>query len=66
MKGILPEIEKALTPFNVKPHWGKMFTLEPSVLQSRYANLNKFKEFVAEHDPEGKFRNEFMEKYLYS
>ncbi|MCB0838317.1 MAG: FAD-binding protein [Bacteroidetes bacterium] len=66
VKGILPEIEKALTPFNVKPHWGKMFTLEPSVLQSRYANLNKFKEFVAEHDPEGKFRNEFMEKYLYS
>lgn len=62
---LLPIIEKELMPFNVKPHWGKLFTLAPSVLQSRYERLADFKKLVAKYDPQGKFRNAFLEKNLY-
>ncbi len=63
---LLPKIEAALQPFHVKPHWGKLFTMPPKTLQSRYSKLNDFKELVAGFDPQGKFRNEFIEKNLYS
>jgi len=63
---LLPQIEAQLMPFNVKPHWAKLFTLSPQVLQSRYAKLADFKALVAEYDPKGKFRNEFLTKNLFS
>jgi xylitol oxidase len=63
---LLPEIEKALAPFNARPHWGKIFTLAPSVLASRYEKLADFKKLVAGYDPHGKFRNAFLEHNLYS
>jgi len=63
---LLPQIEKALSPFNARPHWGKVFTMEPKVLESRYEKLNDFKKLVEEYDPQGKFRNGFLERNVYS
>jgi xylitol oxidase len=63
---LLPKIEKELAPFNVKPHWGKLFTVPASMLASRYQKTNEFKKIVAEFDPHGKFRNDFLEKNLYA
>lgn len=63
---LLPLIEEQLSPFNAKPHWAKLFTMQPKVLQSRYEKLADFKQIVEEFDPKGKFRNEFVEKNLYS
>lgn len=63
---LLPLIEQQLMPFNVKPHWAKLFTLDPKILQSRYAKLADFKQLVASYDPDGKFRNDFLAKNLYS
>jgi xylitol oxidase len=62
---LLPLIEKELAPFNARPHWGKVFTLEPKVLQSRYEKLADFKKLVAEYDPKGKFRNDFLAHNIY-
>jgi len=62
---ILPLIEKELAPFNARPHWGKIFTMEPHVLQSRYEKLADFKKLVAGYDPNGKFRNAFLEQNIY-
>ena len=62
---LLPLIEKELAPFNARPHWGKIFTLAPKVLQSRYEKLGDFKKIVAEYDPKGKFRNGFLEHNIY-
>jgi len=64
--GLLPQIEDKLAPFNPKPHWAKLFTLAPSVLQSKYERLNDFKQLVHQHDPNGKFINEFLRSNLYS
>jgi alditol oxidase len=62
---LLPEVEKALEPFGARPHWGKVFTLQPHVLQARIEKLNEFKALMLKHDPEGKFRNDFIETNLF-
>lgn len=64
--GLLPLMEEQLAPFNPIPHFAKLFTMSPAVLQSRYERLNDFKQLVAKHDPNGKFRNEFLTKNLYT
>lgn len=65
VKSVLPNIEEALRPFNVQPHWGKVFTMSPETLRSRYDRLDDFKDLLATYDPNGKFRNEYMQYYLY-
>jgi xylitol oxidase len=62
---LLPQIEQALTPFNPRPHWGKLFTMAPSTLDSRYTKFADFKQLVAKYDPQGKFRNAFLEEKLF-
>lgn len=61
---LLPKIEAKLEPFGVKPHWGKLFTIPPAVLQSRYEKLAAFKGLMDKFDPEGKFRNEFIDQNI--
>lgn len=66
VKLILPEIEAQLKPFGPRPHWAKLFTLAPGPLQAQYARLAEFKAMAKRYDPNGKFRNEFIETNLYS
>jgi len=63
---VLPMIERELGPFEVRPHWGKLFTLASAELQSRYERLEEFKQLAARFDPAGKFRNEFLASNLYA
>ena len=63
---ILPLFEEALAPFNARPHWAKLFTMEASVLHSRIEKLNDFKALVKEYDPNGKFQNEFLKKNIFN
>ncbi len=63
---LLPLIEKELSPFNAKPHWGKLFTMSPAVLDSRYEKYADFKKMIKEYDPTGKFRNRFIDRNIYS
>ncbi|MEP6750285.1 MAG: D-arabinono-1,4-lactone oxidase [Bacteroidota bacterium] len=62
---LLPLIEKELAPFNAKPHWGKLFTMSPAHLASLYEKLPAFRKMLKEYDPTGKFRNDFLNKYIY-
>jgi alditol oxidase len=61
---LLPAIEKELAPFEVRPHWGKLFTLSPASLRARYEKLDAFRKMVAEYDPRGKFQNAFLKQNL--
>ncbi len=63
---LIPLIEAQLAPFNYRPHWAKLFTISPGVLQSRYEQLNNFKQLMHQYDPNGKFRNEFLDTNLFS
>ena len=62
---LLPLVEQQLAPFHPLPHWAKLFTLAPSALQSHIEKLADFKELMRQYDPQGKFRNEFIDKNLF-
>lgn len=66
VRKVLPVIEKELAPFGVRPHWGKLFTLAPAQLQSRYEKLPEFVQMLRQYDPQGKFRNAFLDKNIFS
>ena len=63
---VLPLIEKELSPFNARPHWGKLFTMSAKILESRYEKLEDFRKMVATYDPSGKFSNEFLRAHIYA
>ncbi|MHA6483533.1 FAD-binding protein [Paenibacillus sp. strain BS8-2] len=65
VRALLPLIEEKLEPFGAIPHWGKLFTMEPSKVKASYAKLPAFRELVRDCDPNGKFRNSFLETYIY-
>ena len=66
VRQILPMIEAQLKPFAPRPHWGKLFTLAPAELEAHYPRLRDFKALVSQHDPQGKFRNDFVSTNLYT
>ncbi len=66
MREILPRIEAKLEPFEARPHWAKLFTVEPRYLQARYARLADFQALANDYDPDGKFRNEYLRSNLYT
>lgn len=65
VRRVLPLIEKELAPFHARPHWAKMFTMSPQVLEARYENMEQFRKVVAEYDVHGKFRNDFLNLNIY-
>jgi xylitol oxidase len=66
VKEILPLIEEQLAPFDPRPHWAKLFTIPPAPLEAKYAKLSEFKSLIQHYDPQGKFRNQFLDKNLYN
>ncbi len=63
---LLPLIEDRLSPFEARPHWGKLFTMPAAQLQSRCEKLREFRQLLESHDPKGKFRNAFVERYIFN
>ncbi|HTU93623.1 MAG TPA: FAD-binding protein [Gemmataceae bacterium] len=64
VRKVLPRIERELAPFKARPHWGKLFTMDPGELHKRYDRLLDFKRLLKEYDPRGKFRNDFLDTYV--
>lgn len=62
---ILPVLEAELTPFKARPHWGKLFTVIPLVLHERYEKLPDFLQLIKNYDPQGKFRNAYLDLNIY-
>lgn len=63
----LPELERALLPFGVRAHWGKLFTLGTLPPAKVYGDgLRRFRELAARHDPDGKFRNTWIRDALFT
>jgi len=65
VKNLLPTIEAKLAPFEPRPHWGKLFTLEAPRIRPRYSQISQFEGLAAHYDAHGKFRNRFLETKLY-
>jgi len=63
---LLPVIERELAPFKARPHWGKLFTMSPAQLKSNYERLPEFVQLSKKYDPQGKFRNAFLDRNIFS
>jgi alditol oxidase len=63
---VLPQIEKELAAYKARPHWGKLFTMSPATLRSRYERLLDFLNLAKRYDPQGKFRNDFLNTNIFS
>jgi xylitol oxidase len=66
VRQLLPVIEKELAPFKARPHWGKLFTMGQPALATLYDRLPDFRREIAEYDPRGKFRNEFLRTHIHA
>ncbi len=62
---LLPKIERVLSSFDVRPHWGKLFTISKQTFLERYPKSNEFIELAKTYDPESKFSNQYLEQYLF-
>jgi xylitol oxidase len=58
---VLAAIEERLAPFGARPHWGKLFVMNPAAL---YPRLPGFRSLMSRYDPDGTFGNEFIDRYI--
>lgn len=65
VKTVLPVIERALAPFAVRPHWGKLFTMSKADIASRWSKLPNFRALATKYDPAGKFHNQWLDETVF-
>jgi xylitol oxidase len=65
VRRLLPDIEATLQPFEPRPHWGKLFTMEPAQIRARYERLPDFAALARRRDPTGKFSNDFLDRNVF-
>lgn len=65
LQALLPDLEAALSPYEARPHWGKNFLMGKQQLDTRYDRADDFRNLMTEYDPNGKFRNAFIEERLW-
>jgi alditol oxidase len=65
VEAALAEVEAALEPFEPRPHWGKLFAMQPAVLRTRYQRLPDFLALAGRFDPTGKLRNAYLDRLLF-
>ncbi|MDG4774266.1 FAD-binding protein [Solwaraspora sp. WMMD792] len=58
---VLAEVEKALRPFDARPHWAKLTTLAGPDIVAGYPRAADFAELMRHLDFPGKFRNAFLD-----
>jgi xylitol oxidase len=57
-------LEQQLAPYDARPHWGKVYTTAPETIARLYERLPAFAALAHGYDPTGKFRNEFVDRYI--
>jgi xylitol oxidase len=61
VRELLPVIEAALAPYDTRPHWGKLSTMPGERIRALYPRLADFQGLRRTFDPQGKFRNAFLD-----
>lgn len=65
VKELLPLLEAQLAPFQARPHWGKLFTMSAAQIAPLYSKLPDFQQLLNQFDPQGKFRNPYIDNYIW-
>ncbi|WP_243715950.1 FAD-binding protein [Actinomadura darangshiensis] len=58
---VVAELEERLVPLGARPHWGKVATMSAGDVIAGYERAEDFARVASEFDPDGKFRNAFVE-----
>ncbi|WP_341226959.1 D-arabinono-1,4-lactone oxidase [uncultured Arcticibacterium sp.] len=66
VRALLPKIEAALSPFGVRCHWGKIFSINKETLHKRYERMDDFLALAKEFDPNKKFENAYLDLNILS
>lgn len=61
---LLHVLESTLAPFSPRPHWGKLFMMEPAQIAATFPRMADFRGLRARMDPDGKFSNPFVARLL--
>jgi alditol oxidase len=61
---IVIQIEKALTPFEARPHWGKVFHADAAAIAALYQRHSDFVRLMERLDPRGAFRNSWLKAHV--
>ncbi len=59
---VLPALEAALAPFGARPHWAKLASVSSHDLRARYPRFDEAVATRRRFDPEGVFRNDFLDR----
>jgi xylitol oxidase len=61
---ITAEIEQALAPFHMRPHWGKLFHMNAATIATLYERHGDFVRLQERLDPRGAFRNQWLQSHV--
>jgi alditol oxidase len=62
----MPVVEAALERFAPRPHWGKMHARTPAQVAAQYDRIGDFRDLCRRHDPDGKLRNEYLQRFVFA
>jgi xylitol oxidase len=62
----MPLVEAALAPFEPRPHWAKLSSIPAAEVRARYPRMGDFRDLCARLDRSGKFRNPFLDRYIWA
>lgn len=57
-------VEEQLSPYDARPHWGKVFSTPRERLERLYPRLADFRALVGALDPDGRFGNNLVDGWL--
>jgi alditol oxidase len=57
-------VERALSPFEARPHWGKLFLAGADAIGPLYERVGDFGALLDRLDPRGAFRNEWLARHV--
>lgn len=58
------QVARIMDSYGGRPHWGKMHYLDAETLSTRYPRWGEFAAARVRLDPEGTFRNEYLDRVL--
>lgn len=59
---LVTRLESALGPFEPRPHWGKIFSVDSATLAPRYSRHADFVDLVERFDTRGAFRTAWLDR----
>jgi xylitol oxidase len=61
----MPVVEAALDRLGPRPHWGKMHARTRAQVAAGFARLGDFRDLCRRHDPDGRFLNDYLRRYVF-